>query len=368
MSTYSTRVLTHQPARLALTVGGMALCVLLMLFLLAIYQAVSEGSVEYVRRSNADVWVLQKNSTNILRSTSFLSTRNEEELVSVAGAEVVARVLLQLPTLRANGKSATIFLVGYNTGSKLGGPPAIAEGRGVESDGEIVLDRSFAARMGVQPGDSVQIQDERLQIVGLSSGTNAFVIQYAFVRLITARAIFGFPGIVTAYLVKAAPGTSPAELRRRIEGAMPDAAVFEQRDFLANNIRETENGVLPILYVVALIGTVVLTIILSLLLTINILERRKDFAVMKMLGAGKRFLPAVVLEQAALITLAGCGGAFVLFWPAMRTVEWLFPEIAVVASFWHAMLTLAIAGTVGAFSAFISIRRVRHIYPMEVFE
>ena len=103
MSTYSTRVLTHQPARFALTVGGMALCVLLMLFLLAIYQAVSEGSVEYVRRSNADVWVLQKNATNILRSTSFLSTRNEDALMGVAGVEVVARVLLQLPTLRATG-------------------------------------------------------------------------------------------------------------------------------------------------------------------------------------------------------------------------------------------------------------------------
>jgi putative ABC transport system permease protein len=368
MSTYSTRVLLHQPARLALTAGGMALCVLLMLFLLAIYQAVSDGSVEYVRRSNADVWVLQKNATNILRSTSFLSTRNEDVLASVDGVDVAARVLLQLPTLHAHGKSATVFLAGYNTGSGLGGPPRIAEGRGLQSDDDIVLDRSFAARMRVRLGDSVQIQDEHLRVVGLSTGTNAFVIQYAFVRLTTARAIFGFPAIVTCYLVKAAPGTSPGDLRRRIEQAMPGVAVFDQEEFLANNIRETENGVLPILYVVALIGTVVLTIILSLLLTINILERRKDFAVMKMLGAGRQFLPAVVLEQAACITLAGCGGAFLLFWPVMRSVEWLFPEIAVVSSLRHAALALAIAGVVGAFSALISIRHVRHIYPMEVFE
>ena len=289
MSTYSTRVLTHQPARLALTVGGMALCVLLMLFLLAIYQAVSDGSVEYVRRSNADVWVLQENATNILRSTSFLSTRHESDLLDVEGVEEAARVLLQLPTLHARGRSATVFLAGYNTGSGLGGPPMIAEGRSLRADDEIVLDRSFAARMRLRLGDSVQVQDEHLRVVGLSTGTNAFVIQYAFVRLATARAIFGFPAIVTCYLVKAAPGTSPAVLRERIERALPDVSVFDQQEFLANNIRETENGVLPILYVVALIGTVVLTIILSLLLTINILERRRDFAVMKMLGAGKHY-------------------------------------------------------------------------------
>jgi ABC-type antimicrobial peptide transport system permease subunit len=87
-----------------------------------------------------------------------------------------------------------------------------------------------------------------------------------------------------------------------------------------------------------------------------------------MIGAGRRFLPSVVLEQAALITLAGCGGAFLLFWPATRTVEWLFPEIAVVASPWHGALALGVAGVVGAFSAAIAIRRVRDIYPMEVFE
>ena len=368
MSTYSTRVLTHQPARLALTVGGMALCVLLMLFLLAIYQAVSDGSVEYVRRSNADVWVLQQNATNILRSTSFLSTRHESDLLDVEGVEEAARVLLQLPTLHARGRSATVFLAGYNTGSGLGGPPVIAEGRSLRADDEIVLDRSFAARMRLRLGDSVQVQDEHLRVVGLSTGTNAFVIQYAFVRLATARAILGFPAIVTCYLVKAAPGTSPAVLRERIERALPDVSVFDQQEFLANNIRETENGVLPILYVVALIGTVVLTIILSLLLTINILERRKDFAVMKMLGAGKHYLPALVLEQSALITLAGCGGAFLLFWPVMRSVEWIFPEIAVVATLRHALLALVIAGAVGVLSALFSIRRVRHIYPLEVFE
>lgn len=368
MSSYSIRVLTHQPVRLVLTAGGMALCVLLMLFLLAIYQAVSDGSVEYVRRSNADLWILQKNATNILRGTSVLSRDQEGALASIDGIGVVAPVLLQLPTVHANGKAATVFLAGYNPHRGLGGPPLIAEGRGVESDSDIVLDRSLAARMRVRPGDTVQIQDRDLRVVGLSTGTNAFVIQYAFVTFNTARSIFGFPGIVTCYLVKAAPGVSPADLRRRIEQAMTGVSVYSQPEFLANNIRETENGFLPILYVVALIGTVVLTVILSLLLTINILERRKDFAVMKMIGAGKLFLPAIVLEQAALITLTGCGGAFVLFWPAARSVEWLFPEIAVVASLWHAALVLAIAGAVGVFSALISIRRVRQIYPMEVFE
>jgi putative ABC transport system permease protein len=367
MSSYAIRVLTHQPVRLALTVGGMALCVVLMLFLLAIYRGVSDGSVEYVRRSNADIWVLQENSTNILRSTSILSTAHERALSRVDGVGTIGPVLLLLPTLHANGKSATVFLAGYDHRSGLGGPPVIAEGRRIEQYSEIVLDRSFAARMRVRPGDSVQIQGRNLRVVGLSAGTNAFVIQYAFVTLDCARLLLGFPGIVSCYLVKTTPGAVPALVRSRIEEALQEVAVYEQPAFLANNIREMESGILPILYIVALMGTVVLTIILSLLLTINILERRKDFAVMKMLGAGKHFLPALVLEQAAAITLAGCAVALMLYWPVVWSVEWISPEIAVVSSPGQAALVVAISGAVGVFSALISIRRVRKIYPMEVF-
>lgn len=55
-----------------------------------------------------------------------------------------------------------------------------------------------------------------------------------------------------------------------------------------------ESGILPLLYVIALIGAVVLTVILSLLLSINILKRRKDFAVMKTLGSPQRYLPQLM--------------------------------------------------------------------------
>ena len=47
---------------------------------------------------------------------------------------------------------------------------------------------------------------------------------------------------------------------------------------------------MPILYAIAAIGAVVLTSILTLLLTVIILESRHDFAVMRALGLPERFL------------------------------------------------------------------------------
>ena len=65
---YATATLREQPQRLALTVAGVALCVILMLFLLAVYRGVAVGSIAYVASSDADVWVLQRHAANILRS------------------------------------------------------------------------------------------------------------------------------------------------------------------------------------------------------------------------------------------------------------------------------------------------------------
>lgn len=51
---YALKTLQDQPLRLALTVGGIALCMVLMLFLLSVYRRVADGSVEYLRASHAD--------------------------------------------------------------------------------------------------------------------------------------------------------------------------------------------------------------------------------------------------------------------------------------------------------------------------
>jgi len=51
---YALKTLQDQPLRLALTVGGIALCMVLLLFLLSVYCRVADGSVEYLRASDAD--------------------------------------------------------------------------------------------------------------------------------------------------------------------------------------------------------------------------------------------------------------------------------------------------------------------------
>ena len=367
MDLYPVRFLRSQPLRLGLTIGGVTLCVVLMLFLLSVYRGVYVGSVQYIWGNTTDLWVLQDTATNILRGTSFLTSREGNSIRKVTGVTSASAVLFLLSSAKMDNGMGTVFLAGFDPEAGAGGPPGIVEGRSIEREGEIVLDRAFAAKHRLHLGDRVRIRKESMEVVGMSSGTNAFVMQYAFVSLSTARKLAGFPGLTTCYLVDVEEGTGVAEVAERIRSRLPGVVVYDHATFLANNIREMESGFLPLLYTVAALGAVVLTIILSLLLSINILERREDFAVMKALGSPRGFLPRLVVNQSLLISLGGVVTAVALFFPLVAMIEGLCPEVSTRSSLAQIAAVAVIVAVISLVSAFISLQRLRKIYPLEAF-
>jgi len=364
---YALRILIRQPVRSLLTVGGIALCIVLMLFLLAVYRGVANGSVEYIRRNTTDFWVLQKNSTNILRGTSLLSLSHGTLLSETRGVRHASPVLLFLTTVWRGEEHATIFLAGFDPATGAGGPPQIVSGRSVTADDEVVLDRSFAAKYSIRPGDVVRIKDDSLRVVGLSSGTNAFVMQYGFVALGRAQSLIGFPTIVSLYLVSLRPGADRDSVRRSMVEDVPGIEVYDHATFLRNNVHEMESGFMPILYAIAAIGAIVLTSILTLLLTVIILESRHDFAVMRALGSPERFLSGVVLAQAFVLSLAGISGAMAVFPALTAVIEFIAPEVSAQGSLLQAGSVCLVVLGITLFSAWLAVRRLRSIYPLEAF-
>jgi len=367
MFKYAFHILKSQRSRLILTVSGIGLCVLLMFFLTAIYQGVKEGSVDYIRLNKGDLWVLRANAWNILRGSSILSRAHGQFIKHIEGVAEVSPILFILAGVEEDGRKATVYLTGYDPGKSLGGPPEMAAGRPVKADDEIVLDASFARKHHYRVENHLIIQGDSLTVVGLSRHTNAFVIQYAFVTLTFLQRLIGFPNMVSCFVLRLQPGYTPARVKKEIQDELTDLAVFDQQQFLRNNIKEMEAGFLPLLYVVAVIGLVVLTTVLILLLTMNILERRLEFAVLKVLGCEPFFLPGLVMSQALIIiSLAGVL-ALLLYMPLKVGIEALVPEISLQIRWYQIAGVLLLSIGVSLISALISQKRIRNIYPMEAF-
>ncbi|MGE5436498.1 MAG: ABC transporter permease [Syntrophothermus sp.] len=367
MNIYYLRMLKSQPLRLIITVSGISLCIVLMLFLLGIYKGVAEGSVEYIKKNNGDIWVIQKSAENILRGTSILNSFQLLTLGEDDNVQSVSPVLLVLSTLKAKGKSSTIFLCGYDLTSKLGGPPAIVEEKPINKKDEIVLDKSFALKNKINVGDEVTIMDDTLRVTGLSSGTNAFVIQYGFASIEKVHSLLGYNDVYTCFILTLSKNINPPYARKSLQKVLPGCSFYTHQEFVDNNIKEMKTGILPMLYAIAGISGIVLTAILSLILSINILEKRKDFAVMKILGCPESFLPGLVFSQAVIITLLSSAVALILYFPVTAIIENISPEITVKNDLLTSLLVVLTAVIMSLVSSFISVHRLRHIYPIEVF-
>ena len=359
--------LLSNPGRLGLTVLVVGACALLMLFLWADYQGVNEGAVDYIRRTAADIWVLQRNSTNIIRGSSIMSMRDYREVRGAAEVESASPVLLIFASARLGLRDYTLFLTGYVPEEPMGGPPALAAGRAPADEGEIVLDRVFARKHRLGIGQTIRIQGVDLRIVGLSSGTNAMVIQYAFVTLGRAQAFVGFPGLISFVAARIRAGADEGAVIAALRSRQPGLNFFGNREFIENNVLEMQSGFLAFLFIITVMGAGVLSIILILLFSLSILEKRRDFVIMKALGAPGGFIPSLVVAQAAVLGGAGAALGIILLFPVRAAVRALCPELETGMYPLQIAVVSAAVLAVSMISSAIAARRLSRFYALEAF-
>jgi putative ABC transport system permease protein len=360
------RLIARDRLRFAITVAGVGFAGVLMLFLAAIYDGVRIESNGYVEDRPVDVWVMQNNARNLIRSSSFLRTATGPTIAGVAGVAEASSVLRFITTTTVRGREATLFLMGVEPRSRLSRPTLVG-GAGLAGRGQIVLDRGFARRYAVRVGDSLAVQGRPFRVVGLSSGTNAVIAQFGFVALPDAQELIGLRNITSYYLVAAEPGTSPDTLAGRLRATLPRLIVLTAPVFARNNLEELENTLLPVLGIIAVFGAVVGASVLTLLLYGAVLERREDYALLKAIGSGRGVLQRLLLRQAAIAVLVGFASALVAYVVCARVVLYVVPQLALVLTWRTVAAPLVGSLVMGALGVLLPARSLDRVYPAEVF-
>ncbi|HET8772792.1 MAG TPA: ABC transporter permease, partial [Thermoanaerobaculia bacterium] len=153
---------------------------------------------------------------------------------------------------------------------------------------------------------------------------------------------------------------------RKIREALPDLAVHEEQDFVRYHEEEMDSGVLPVFAAAAAFAAAVGGLIVALMLYSSALERRDDYATLKALGAGHRYLLRLVVGQALLVTIAGCVAGALLMAAITPLLLRVVPALALRYEP-SLLLVFPAALVIGALAAAAPLRVLRRIYPGEVF-
>ena len=304
------RNLLQDKTRLALSVGGVALAVMLILILKGFLTGMNRQITSYIDRSPGSLLVAQKGVSNLLGATSILPTTASAQIELADGVQNVIPILSQFVILDLHGNKQPAYMIGYDP-VQGGGPWKIAEGREPTTNTEMIMDSVLANRHNLKIGDAFEILDQDFTIVGLSDGTTSWMTSFFFILKLAAEILLRAPGATSFLLIETKTGASTINIQSRLD-ELPGINALTKGDVAANDLKLFAKVFSAPLKLMVGIAFLVGTMIVGLVIYTATIERQREYGVIKAIGAANRVLYLVVTTQALVAALAGALAGVIL--------------------------------------------------------
>lgn len=361
------RNLFQNKIRLVISVGGVALALLLILSLDAIFTGVERQVTAYIEYSGADIWVSQADVRNMHMASSSLPKSVTRKVKYVPGVASVTPIHYLTNNVVAGDERNLAYIIGLPENAELGIPWKISSGRSLPEEGEAILDRNIAEKSGIALGDEVEILGKEFKVTGFSDGTASLVNSVAFISMDDFEEMRGSYDTVSFLLVKISDGESPEVVAARIEAQVRDVTAQTRDDFATQERKVIKDMSTDLITIMNLIGFLIGLAVMALTVYTSTLSRRREYGMLKALGARNTDLYLTVLAQAILSVILGF--LFGLTLTLLLTVvipvfgSNLLLEVSRVSLLKVGSASLVIA----AISAMLPIRQIAGLDPAMVF-
>jgi putative ABC transport system permease protein len=312
------RNLFQDKTRLALSISGVALAVMLILVLKGFLAGMNRQITSYLDRSPGSIVVAEEDVVNLLGATSLLPEGIDQRAENIRGVDEAIPILSQFIILDLHGKKQPAYMVGYDP-EQGGGPWQLIAGREPRSKKEIVFDRVLADRHGLNIGDAVEVMGQDFTIIGLSSGTTSWMTSYFFVRKQDAENLLLAPGATSFLLLTTSEDADQEKILKKLND-FSGVNALTKKQMAANDLKLFAKVFSAPLKLMVGIAFLVGTLIVGLIIYTATVERQREYGVIKAIGAKNRFLYRVVLTQALFASIAGSSLGVLL---ANAAAQWI---------------------------------------------
>jgi putative ABC transport system permease protein len=288
------------------------------------------------KRFGADLMVVPEGSSEkaqslLLRGSAGYFYFDAETAGRVARTEGVACASPQffLTSLAESCCDAMVQLIAYDPDTDFVIRPWMAEkyGSGVgagQLEGQLVV----GSRISIRADGTIMLLGHNYPVAARLSQSASGLDTSVFMTMDTMRLLIGrartegydflaaqekemLRGAVSVVLAKTDPSTPSARLAQTIdrENAGVDVVVSQS---IFSGISETLGGLTAYIHLFALILWILALIVLAAVFSGSVHERKKEFAVLRILGATRGKLASMVLAESAIAGLAGGAAGIVL--------------------------------------------------------
>jgi len=362
----------HGLFRFALTCFGLGLLMTVVLAMIGIYNGLVSDALAVVKAPAVDVWIVEAGTKGPFAEASTIPADARDAVARMPGVAEAGAVNYQNVEAPHAGRTLRLYVVGYEPG-RPGGPQLVTEGRGIgASHFELLADR----KTGLQPDETIRLGHNRFTVVGLVEGAmNSGGDPAVYVTLADAMALQTELD-PAAQRVQAARGTvsvksasAAAIIARMVPGADVElfAATVRQWKHLAA-MTQTEQEELLLASVVdkarrqigLFLGILlsVSAVVIALIIYTMTMEKLKQIATLKLIGAPDRTIVALIVQQALILGASGWGIGLVL----ILTVKEYFPRRVVLEPL-NALILAGIIAAVCLLSSALGVRAAMKVDP-----
>ena len=367
ISIVTRRNLLAEKTRFFISVGGIALSVFLISFLLALFQGWNLQVGRFVERVDADIWVMSEGTTSFLTAASILPEKMEEELDRVPNVRSVNALIVRPMTIDVAGHEEGTHLVGYNIETGVGGPLSIKRGSSAPGVDEVIVDNALTQRIDVGRGDTMRAAGRDLEVVAVSSGGDFVFSQTSFVSIETARALLGMEGLSTFYLLQLADDAEVEAVIGDVERDFPGTAAFSSEEFADSTRAAIMDNITPILIIILALAFVVGVAITGLTIYNAIVEKQREFGILKAIGFTNWYLFRLVFEQSFVTGLLGFAVGASATAIATRFVSDYVPQFVTVLRWQDILVVLGTTLIMSLIAGVLPVRRIAGVDPVAVF-
>ena len=396
------RDIRHHAGRFLLTSVGVGLLLMIVMGMGGIYRGLVHEATLLVDQAGADLWIVQGGTRGPFAELSRIPANLEDRARGVPGVAGARRFVSHTIQREHAGRQVRMVVQGLawpgDRGEWLnlsGGRPLGAahfemiadESLGFSLGARVRLGRDFYQVVGLTRGmvgsggdglafftvgDAVAIQNDRPgEAIRLEravrrarvDGTDLGKSQPVLLDRAGGSAA-GIPALVpppvSAVLVTLRPGADTAAVRRSIT-AWPDVTVYdtrEQKDLLLTGMVDKARRQLGLFRVLLI---VISTIIIALIIYTLTLEKIRDIALLKLIGARNRVIAGLILQQALLMGAIGFGVA----WWLGRLAFPKFPRLVLIESSDLMALALVVV-CISILASMLGVWKAMKVEPNEV--
>jgi putative ABC transport system permease protein len=358
------RNLLAEKGRLAMSIGGVAFAVVLVLVILGLYRGWS-GATALFEELPGDLWVAEEGTRDPFRSSSHLPETSAAELAALPGVAATIPVYGRRVAFSVNDAAADVFFFAFDVPTTL---PLAEEAREafVPAAGDVVIDSAVARDADLEPGDPIAVLGRRLTVTAIRPGGNP-IFEVGFLSGPDGRALLALPDYVNYVVLVAEPGADLDAIEAAVGDAMSGVVVRTGAEFAESMGDLVDQGFLPVVGVLVGIGLVVGGAVIGVTVYTATIERSRDFGVLKAVGASSAFLYRIVVTQSLIVGslggALGVGAAALAATVIARDVPQFVTELRPL----DAVVVLAAAIAVSLVAAWVPVRRINRIDPAIVF-